>query len=83
MIPNSTGTKCPSCQTSNFELAIDFPTGSNYQFYYIRCSGCKTFLQALPYFDVEEALKKHIKILDEKIDLLDLKVKKIASKLGA
>jgi predicted nucleic-acid-binding Zn-ribbon protein len=60
-LANTSGTKCPKCENSNFELSEDFPTESAFRFYYIRCSSCKTFLQALPFHDTNTLLGKIIK----------------------
>lgn len=47
MFANASGTKCPNCQKSGFELVEDSPSGSAWKMSYIRCTSCKTFLQAL------------------------------------
>lgn len=47
--PNSSGTKCPKCDNTNFELVNDVPTGTKWVLLYLRCSSCKTFMQALPF----------------------------------
>ena len=49
--PNHSGTKCPKCDRTSFELVEDYPTKSAFKMYYIRCSSCQTFLQALPFLD--------------------------------
>ncbi len=49
--PNTTGTKCPKCESTNFEGVEDYPTNYSFKLTYIRCSACKTFLQALPCLD--------------------------------
>jgi len=46
--PNHSGTKCPKCEKTSFELVEDFPTKGAFHMYYMRCSSCKTFLQATP-----------------------------------
>lgn len=71
MIPNHSGTKCPKCEKSNFELVEDYPTGSNWKMMYIRCSSCKSFLQAL-YMD-------NVTI---QVENLQEDMKKIKDKLG-
>lgn len=47
MTANNSGTKCPKCDSTNFELVKDFPTNASWVMQYIRCSVCKSFLQAL------------------------------------
>ncbi|MCW3074609.1 MAG: hypothetical protein JWP69_1678 [Flaviaesturariibacter sp.] len=56
--PNSSGTKCPGCTKTGFELVEDFPSNANYKMWYIRCAGCKTFMQALPYSDTNYLVKE-------------------------
>ena len=46
---NSSGTKCPKCENTSFEFVDDFPTKGAFRMYYIRCSSCKVFLQAIPF----------------------------------
>ena len=48
MTNNYSGTVCPKCDSTTFELAEDVPNGSNWKYQYLRCSECRTFLQALP-----------------------------------
>lgn len=62
-IANKSYTKCPKCEYAQFELVEDYPTQSNFKFWYIRCSSCKTFLQALPYDDTNTLVEKIIKFL--------------------
>jgi DNA polymerase III alpha subunit (gram-positive type) len=72
MTPNQSQTKCPKCEKSSFELVEDYPTGSAWKMMYIRCSTCKTFLQAL-YMDnvtIQVAnLQNDIKIIKEKLGI--------------
>jgi hypothetical protein len=68
---NYSGTKCPKCNKSDFELAEDTPTHSKYKMFYIRCSDCKTFLQAIPYIDTTLTLS-----------ILEADINKIKTKMG-
>jgi hypothetical protein len=70
-IANHSGTKCPKCDNSNFELVEDFPYKAAFKMYYIRCSSCQTFLQALPFHDTNAL-----------IDKLQADIDKIKQKLG-
>jgi phage FluMu protein Com len=70
-IPNHSWTKCPKCEKTDFELVEDFPTKAAFKMYYIRCSSCSTFLQALPYNDTNAL-----------IDKLQADINKIKQKLG-
>lgn len=56
--PNSSQTKCPKCENTQFEFVEDFPTYSQFKMFYMRCSYCKTFLQAIPYDDTNTLIKK-------------------------
>ena len=40
-------TNCPKCEKQGFELVDGQPIGTNSSFYYLQCSHCKTFLQAI------------------------------------
>ena len=64
--PNHSWTKCPKCEKMQFELIEDFPTNSQRKMWYMRCSSCKTFLQALPYHDTNHLIGKILTYL--KID---------------
>jgi hypothetical protein len=68
--PNHSGTKCPKCEKSNFELVDDFPTKSAFKMYYIRCSSCKIFLQALPFHDTN----RNIEIMQGDINTIKTKL---------
>lgn len=70
-LSNSSGTKCPKCGEADFELVEDFPVHATYNFYYIRCRQCQTFLQAIPFFDT-----------NSKIDTLQEDINDIKSNLG-
>jgi predicted nucleic-acid-binding Zn-ribbon protein len=68
--PNSSGTKCPKCEWTSFELLEDTPTGTNFVQIYMRCSKCKTFLQALPYAQTNvliDTLQKDINKIKNKL----------------
>lgn len=62
-IANKSWTKCPKCEKTQFDIVEDYPTNSAFKMYYVRCSSCKTFLQALPYEDTNTLIKKIIKFL--------------------
>jgi len=68
--PNQSQTKCPKCGNTYFELIEDYPTSSNYKFWYMRCSSCKTFLQAMPFLSTNSKIIK----LQEDIDKIKIKL---------
>lgn len=41
---NTSGTKCPKCQKTQFELVEDRPDNSVLILVYLRCAACHTFL---------------------------------------
>lgn len=53
---NYSHTKCPKCERTTFELVEDAPAKSGYKMWYLRCSSCHTFLQALDYYNVNVQL---------------------------
>lgn len=57
-INNYSGTKCPKCGITSFEVVEDKPTKSNFKFNYIRCSSCKTFLSALEHYNIGNTLNR-------------------------
>lgn len=65
LITNTSGTKCPKCEKSGFEVVEDIPNNSNFRKNYLRCMHCKTFL-AMSYFNntnvLIEKLLEHFKI---------------------
>ncbi len=54
---NFSGTKCPKCEHTAFEIVCDQPTASAREMYYLRCTSCKTFLFVLPLFDINTQIK--------------------------
>ena len=67
---NYSGTKCPNCSKTEFELVEDTPSNSNgaeaiYKYYYLRCLSCKTFLAA---FD-EQPIGEFLKRIADKLDI--------------
>ncbi len=68
---NYSGTKCPKCEKSIFDLVEDSPNNSNYKYFYLRCSSCKTFLHAFEFLPFAQ-----------QIELMNKDLKKIKSHLG-
>lgn len=62
---NYSGTKCPKCESISFELVEDTPTKSNYKYYYLRCSSCRTFLTTEQYLNTNAMLQDIEKDLDK------------------
>jgi len=66
---NISGTKCPKCGHTSFELVRDCPTNSNHDMYYIRCSSfsCHTFLHAIPLADTNYLIEETKKSVERRI----------------
>ena len=58
MLENSSGTKCPSCQNTSFEVVNDIPLKSNFQLMYVRCCSCKTLVSVLEQQNINKNLHK-------------------------
>lgn len=56
-ITNYSGTKCPKCEKTSFEMVEGAPTNSTYKYFYIRCSSCKTFLSVVEYLPFAERVE--------------------------
>ncbi len=72
--PNSSWTKCPKCDKTQFELVEDVPTGTTWVHLYLRCSSCKTFLQMVPYDNTNvllETMQKDINKIKSVLKIID------------
>jgi len=63
--------KCPSCSTSNFELALNTPRGSNYKVYLLQCSSCGAVVSHLPFFDAATMIDELEKKLDQRLNAIE------------
>ena len=54
---NYSGTKCPKCENTTFELVEDTPSKSEFKFQYLRCSSCKTFITTEQYLNTNAILQ--------------------------
>lgn len=64
---NYSGSKCPECKKTFFELVEDAPTNSNYKYQYLRCSSCKTLITVLPFHNTNVLLETLAKKLNVNI----------------
>lgn len=57
---NYSGSKCPYCGQSNFEIVEDTPTGSLTKLSFIRCSNfnCRSLICTMPFFSSTIMLEK-------------------------
>lgn len=66
-LENYSGTKCPKCESTSFEVVNDKPIDSNFDLMYIRCFSCKTLISVLEKQNINKNLSKLAKGLN--IDL--------------
>jgi len=56
--------KCPHCQKTGFETAIEEPVGSKFKIVFIRCINCKTVVGVLEYYNAGVLVKDLAKKLN-------------------
>lgn len=46
--------KCPNpnCNSTNFETVIETPKDSRFKLQFVRCSGCKTVVGTMDYYNI-------------------------------
>lgn len=67
---NYSGTRCPKCEKTSFEVVDDAPSESTYRYSYLRCSSCKTFLAAFdfdPVGAIVAVIKADVKEIKKKL----------------
>lgn len=64
---NYSGTKCPKCENTSFEVVNDTPTNSTFPMMYCRCNSCKTIISILESQNINSNLHRLAKAL--RIDL--------------
>ena len=57
MPTNYSKTKCPYCESTNFEAVPDTPNNYAYRVFYLRCEKCKKFLNVLEFPNVKSLIK--------------------------
>jgi hypothetical protein len=55
---NYSGSKCPQCKATSFEIAEETPTHSAWKLYFVRCSFCKTAIGVIEYYNSGSLLHK-------------------------
>lgn len=65
---NYSGTKCPKCENTTFEVVEDAPFNSKFIVNYIRCMSCKSLITVVPYYDINTQLKIIATALNVKLD---------------
>jgi hypothetical protein len=68
MSRNYSGSKCPSCKSSSFEVEEETPTASNFKLLFIRCSTCKTVVGVTESNNVGYLIRKLAEALNVEID---------------
>lgn len=67
MSVNYSGSKCPRCQSTSFEIAEETPSKSNFILSFVRCSLCKTVVGVNDFYNIGRLIHDLAKRL--KIDL--------------
>lgn len=49
---NYSGSKCPKCEGTSFEMVEETPKGSRFKFMFVRCSSCKTVVGFTDYYNI-------------------------------
>lgn len=60
---NYSGSKCPKCEKTTFEVVQETPIDSKYNLMFIRCSSCKTVISVLESHNINSTLYKIAKKL--------------------
>lgn len=50
--------KCGHCGSTNWELNLEVPSGSNYKLYFVRCGSCRVPIGVLEYYNSGAEIKK-------------------------
>lgn len=59
--------RCPKCETTEFEVVNETPVNSNYELIFVRCTQCQTVVGVIDYYNVGTLIKKLAQKL--KVDL--------------
>ena len=65
---NYSGSKCPNCKISSFEVVEETPNNSQFKFNFIRCTSCKTVVGVLEFFNNGELIRRLAKQLNINLD---------------
>lgn len=65
---NYSGSKCPKCEKTSFEVVEETPSKSNFKLEFVRCSYCKMVVGVLEYFNNGELLYKLARKLNINLD---------------
>jgi hypothetical protein len=57
--------KCPKCESSEFEAVNEVPEKSNFELIFIRCTNCYSVIGVIDYYNVGALVKK----LAEKLNI--------------
>jgi phage FluMu protein Com len=68
MSRNYSGSKCPSCKSSSFEMVEETPTGSAFIQMFVRCSDCKTVIGLTEYQNIGALINKLAKKMGLTLD---------------
>ena len=59
--------KCPKCESTSFETAVESPKKSNFKLIFIRCASCGTVVGVTDYYNIGVLIHSFAKKLN--IDL--------------
>ncbi len=68
---NYSGSKCPKCELTNFEMVQETPTHSAFNIWFIRCTDCKIVVGATDFTQPEYLIRKLAQKLGLNLDLED------------
>lgn len=50
--------KCPVCNSTEFEVVNEIPANSNYELIFVRCRKCLSVIGVIDYYNVGALIKK-------------------------
>jgi hypothetical protein len=60
--------KCPKCEKTSFEVALEEPRNSNFKIQFVRCSSCKTVVGVLEFYNSGALIRKLAEKLKVNLD---------------
>lgn len=58
MRTNYSGTQCPKCENTSFELVEDTPRESSFKMMFVRCCSCNTAVGIVDYYNAGYLVKQ-------------------------
>ena len=60
--------KCPKCESTNFEVVVKEPSKSNYKLIFVQCGSCGCVVGTMDYFNIGTKIAE----VEKKVDALSL-----------